>query len=204
MEYHNFTLVQYYGVEPVDYEKTLATCLEWAKELVPLIADVTTLLHEARARGESILFEGAQGSLLDIDHGTYPYVTSSNTTAGAAASVFGVGPFSLDYVLGITMASTTRGVSSTVPTVLGCAVGQHLGERGHEFGATTGRKRRCGWFAIVAVRHANLINSVTGVCLTKLDGLNGLDTMKICIGYQDADGNPLGIPHDAEDRKSVV
>ncbi len=198
MEYHNFTLVQYYGVEPVDYEKTLATCLEWAKELVPLIADVTTLLHEARARGESILFEGAQGSLLDIDHGTYPYVTSSNTTAGAAASGSGVGPLYLDYVLGITKAYTTRVGSGPFPTELGCEVGQHLGERGHEFGATTGRKRRCGWFDIVAVRHANLINSVTGVCLTKLDVLDGLDTIKICIGYQDADGNPLGIPHDAE------
>ena len=198
MEYHNFTLVQYYGVEPVDYEKTLATCLEWAKELVPLIADVTTLLHEARARGESILFEGAQGSLLDIDHGTYPYVTSSNTTAGAAASGSGVGPLYLDYVLGSANAYPTRVGSGPFPTELGCEVGQHLGERGHEFGATTGRKRRCGWFDIVAVRHANLINSVTGVCLTKLDVLDGLDTIKICIGYQGADGNPLGIPHDAE------
>ena len=198
MEYHNFTLVQYYGVEPVDYEQTLATCLEWAKELVPLIADVTTLLHEARERGESILFEGAQGSLLDIDHGTYPYVTSSNTTAGAAAAGSGVGPLYLDYVLGITKAYTTRVGSGPFPTELDCAIGQHLGEKGHEFGATTGRKRRCGWFDIVAVRHANLINSVTGVCLTKLDVLDGLDTIKICIGYQDADGNPLGIPYDAE------
>jgi adenylosuccinate synthase len=203
MEYHNFMLVQYYGGTPVDYEQTLATCQEWAKELVPLIADVTTMLHEARERGESILFEGAQGSLLDIDHGTYPFVTSSNTTAGGAATGSGVGPLFLDYVLGITKAYTTRVGSGPFPTELDCAAGQHLGEKGHEFGATTGRKRRCGWFDIVAVRHANRINSVTGVCLTKLDVLDGLETVKICIGYQDAAGNPMGIPHDAEGWEEV-
>ncbi|MDQ2076362.1 adenylosuccinate synthase [Marinimicrobium sp. ABcell2] len=203
MEYHNFMLVQYYGVKPVDYDETLALCQEWAKELIPLIDDVTTLLHETRERGESILFEGAQGSLLDIDHGTYPFVTSSNTTAGGAATGSGVGPLYLDYVLGITKAYTTRVGSGPFPTELDCAAGQHLGEKGHEFGATTGRKRRCGWFDIVAVRHANRINSVTGVCLTKLDVLDGLETVKICIGYQDSAGNPMGIPHDAEGWEEV-
>lgn len=203
MEYHNFMLTEYYKVEPVSYEDTLALCQAWAEELKPLIADVTAMLHETRERGESILFEGAQGSLLDIDHGTYPFVTSSNTTAGGAATGSGVGPLYLDYVLGITKAYTTRVGSGPFPTELDCKAGDHLGEKGHEFGATTGRKRRCGWFDIVAVRHANRINSVTGVCLTKLDVLDGLETVKICIGYQDAQGNTISIPHDAEGWEEV-
>ncbi len=198
LTYHNFVLTNYFKVPAVDYDKTLADCTAWAVQLIPMIADVTDLLHTARENGESILFEGAQGSLLDIDHGTYPFVTSSNTTAGGTATGSGFGPLYLDYVLGITKAYTTRVGSGPFPTELTCEVGAYLGEKGHEFGATTGRKRRCGWFDIVAVRHANRINSVTGVCLTKLDVLDGLKTVKICIGYQDAQGNAVGIPYDAD------
>jgi len=198
MAYHNFMLTEYYGVEAVDYQQVLGSCRDWAEQLRPMMTSVTEALHEARERGESILFEGAQGSLLDIDHGTYPFVTSSNTTAGGAATGSGVGPLYLDYVLGITKAYTTRVGSGPFPTELGCGVGQHLGEKGHEFGATTGRKRRCGWFDAVAMKHVNRINSVTGLCLTKLDVLDGLETVKICVGYRDAQGKPMGIPLDAE------
>ncbi|ARU28945.1 adenylosuccinate synthase [Cellvibrio sp. PSBB006] len=198
LAYHNFVLTEYFKVAAVDYEQTLADCTRWAEELLPMIADVTEMLHTAREKGDNILFEGAQGSLLDIDHGTYPFVTSSNTTAGGTATGSGFGPMYLDYVLGITKAYTTRVGSGPFPTELECEIGAYLGEKGHEFGATTGRKRRCGWFDIIAVRHANRINSVTGVCLTKLDVLDGLETVKICIGYQDAAGNPTGIPFDAE------
>ena len=198
LAYHNFVLTEYFKVAAVDYEQNLADCTRWAEELLPMIADVTEMLHAAREKGDNILFEGAQGSLLDIDHGTYPFVTSSNTTAGGTATGSGFGPMYLDYVLGITKAYTTRVGSGPFPTELECEIGAYLGEKGHEFGATTGRKRRCGWFDIIAVRHANRINSVTGVCLTKLDVLDGLETVKICIGYQDAAGNPTGIPFDAE------
>ncbi|WP_041524165.1 adenylosuccinate synthase [Gilvimarinus agarilyticus] len=198
MEFHNFSLTEYYKVDAVDYDATLAQVKAWAEELKPMIADVTDILHTAREQGRSILFEGAQGSLLDIDHGTYPFVTSSNTTAGGTATGSGFGPLYLDYVLGITKAYTTRVGSGPFPTELDCEVGRHLGEKGHEFGATTGRQRRCGWFDAVAVRHANRINSVTGMCLTKLDVLDGLETVKICIGYQDLEGNPMPIPFDAD------
>ncbi len=199
LAYHNFVLTNYFKVEAVSFDKVLADCKVWAEQLIPMMADVTELLHTAREEGESILFEGAQGSLLDIDHGTYPYVTSSNTTAGGTATGSGFGPLYLDYVLGITKAYTTRVGSGPFPTELGCEIGEYLGKKGHEFGATTGRKRRCGWFDAVAVRHANRINSVTGICLTKLDVLDGLETVKICIGYQDAKGNPIGsMPYDAD------
>ena len=198
MEFHNFALTEYYKVDAVDYEATLEQVKAWAIELKPMIADVTDILHTAREEDRSILFEGAQGSLLDIDHGTYPFVTSSNTTAGGTATGSGFGPLYLDYVLGITKAYTTRVGSGPFPTELDCEVGRHLGEKGHEFGATTGRQRRCGWFDAVAVHHANRINSVTGICLTKLDVLDGLETVKICIGYQDLNGNPMPIPFDAD------
>ncbi|HEY7886144.1 MAG TPA: adenylosuccinate synthase [Cellvibrionaceae bacterium] len=198
MDYHNFALTEYYKVDAVDYDETLAKVHAWSKQLIPMIADVTNILHTARESGESILFEGAQGSLLDIDHGTYPFVTSSNTTAGGTATGSGFGPLYLDYVLGITKAYTTRVGSGPFPTELGCDVGKHLGEKGHEFGATTGRQRRCGWFDAVAVHHANRINSVTGMCLTKLDVLDGLDCVKICIGYHDKNGNTVSVPFDAD------
>ncbi|WIO75032.1 adenylosuccinate synthase [Porticoccaceae bacterium LTM1] len=204
LEYHNFALTNYYKVDPVNYEETLALALAWGEELKPLLADVTDLLHTARESGENILFEGAQGSLLDIDHGTYPFVTSSNTTAGGTATGSGFGPLYLDYVLGITKAYTTRVGSGPFPTELGCEVGNHLGTKGHEFGTTTGRQRRCGWFDAVAVKHAIRINSISGICLTKLDVLDGLETVKICVGYKDADGNQLTMPNDADDWAQVV
>jgi adenylosuccinate synthase len=204
MEYHNFALENYYKVDPLDYEQVLADALTWGEELKPLVEDITNTLHTAREQGESILFEGAQGSLLDIDHGTYPFVTSSNTTAGGVATGSGMGPMYLDYVLGITKAYTTRVGSGPFPTELDCDVGQHLGVKGNEFGATTGRKRRTGWFDAVAVKHAIRINSITGLCLTKLDVLDGLETVKVCVGYQDKEGKPISVPFDCEGWESVV
>ena len=203
LDYHNFALTEYYKVEPVDYDETLALAKTWAEALLPMMADVTDILHTAREAGENILFEGAQGSLLDIDHGTYPFVTSSNTTAGGTATGSGFGPMYLDYVLGITKAYTTRVGSGPFPTELHCEIGQYLGEKGHEFGTTTGRERRCGWFDAVALRRAVHINSITGICLTKLDVLDGLEEVKICIGYEDSQGNPVNNPNHADDFEGI-
>ncbi len=197
MEYHNFALENYYKAEPVDYQKTLDEALFYLEEIRPMITDVTEVLHQYRENGDSILFEGAQGALLDIDHGTYPYVTSSNTTAGGAATGSGVGPKFFDYILGITKAYTTRVGSGPFPTELFDDIGQYLGEKGHEFGATTGRERRCGWLDIVSLNRSNQINSVTGMCITKLDVLDGLETLKICTAYtfdDDKDGKQLTTP----------
>ncbi len=204
LEYHNFALTEYYGVEAQDYETILNEALRLGEELKPMIADVSDILHCARERGEHILFEGAQGSLLDIDHGTYPFVTSSNTTAGGTATGSGFGPLYLDYVLGITKAYTTRVGSGPFPTELDCEIGEHLGVKGHEFGATTGRKRRTGWFDAVAVKHAVRINSMTGMCLTKLDVLDELTEVKICTGYKNSRGEDVGIPCDAEGWEDIV
>ncbi len=204
MDLHNFQLANYYKVDAVDYQSVLDEALDMAEQLKPMIADVTAILHEYREAGKNILFEGAQGSLLDIDHGTYPFVTSSNTTAGGTATGSGFGPLYLDYVLGITKAYTTRVGSGPFPTELFDDVGQRLAERGHEFGATTGRPRRCGWFDAVALRQAVRINSVSGLCLTKLDVLDGLETIKICVGYQCAKGNILPTPVDADDYEKLV
>jgi len=204
LEYHNFALTEYYKVEPVDFDETLALAKTWAEALLPMMADVTEILHTAREAGENILFEGAQGSLLDIDHGTYPFVTSSNTTAGGTATGSGFGPMYLDYVLGITKAYTTRVGSGPFPTELHCEIGSYLGEKGHEFGTTTGRERRCGWFDAVALRRAVRINSITGICLTKLDVLDGLEEVKICIGYQDSQGNPVKNPNHADEFVGIV
>lgn len=198
LDFHNFQLTGYYGVAAVDYQTTLDETLAMAEQLKPMIADVTTLLHGYRLQGANILFEGAQGSLLDIDHGTYPFVTSSNTTAGGTATGSGFGPLYLDYVLGITKAYTTRVGSGPFPTELFDSTGEHLATRGHEFGATTGRPRRCGWFDAVALRNAVQINSVSGLCLTKLDVLDGLEQIQICIGYQDAEGKPRPYPVDSD------
>lgn len=203
LEYHNFSLTEYYGCQALDFDKTLSDTMALAEQVKPLIVDVTDYLHTARERGESILFEGAQGSLLDIDHGTYPYVTSSNTTAGGTATGSGFGPLYLDYVLGITKAYTTRVGSGPFPTELSCEVGEYLGVKGHEFGATTGRKRRTGWFDAVAVKHSVRINSTTGICLTKLDVLDGLKEVLICTSYRSAAGQPTGIPCDAEGWEEV-
>ncbi len=204
MEYHNFSLEHYYKVQPLDYAMVLADTLALADQLIPLIEDVTTTLHECRVDGKNIMFEGAQGSLLDIDHGTYPFVTSSNTTAGGTATGSGFGPLYLDYVLGITKAYTTRVGSGPFPTELFDDVGAHLAEKGHEFGATTGRPRRCGWFDAVALRSAVNINSITGICLTKLDVLDGLETIRLCVGYHDDAGNPVSNPLGADDYSGLV
>ena len=204
LEYHNFSLTQYYKAEAVDFDQTLALATQWAEALLPMKADVTKILHDAREAGENILFEGAQGSLLDIDHGTYPFVTSSNTTAGGTATGTGFGPLYLDYVLGITKAYTTRVGSGPFPTELKCKIGQYLGEKGHEFGTTTGRERRCGWFDAVALCQAVRINSISGICLTKLDVLDGLDEIKICVGYQKADGTDAGMPMHADDFETIT
>ncbi|MFO7552982.1 MAG: adenylosuccinate synthase [Haliea sp.] len=204
MDYHNFQLEHYYKVEPLDYDTVLRETLAMATELLPMVADVTAILHECRKTDANIMFEGAQGSLLDIDHGTYPFVTSSNTTAGGTATGSGFGPLFLDYVLGITKAYTTRVGSGPFPTELFDATGAHLASRGHEFGATTGRPRRCGWFDAVALRNAVNINSVSGLCLTKLDVLDGLETIQICIGYADSSGNPVPNPVDSDDYDGLV
>ncbi|WP_290536312.1 MULTISPECIES: adenylosuccinate synthase [Alcanivorax] len=203
MDYHNFVLRSYYNAEPVDFQKTLDETLAMGEEVRSMVTDVTTVLHGARERNENIMFEGAQGTLLDIDHGTYPYVTSSNTTAGGAATGTGFGPLYLDYVLGITKAYTTRVGSGPFPTELFDENGRYLAEKGHEFGSTTGRARRCGWFDAVALKRSIQINSITGLCLTKLDVLDGLEEVNICIGYQDAEGNSLTCAWDADSYEEV-
>ena len=193
MDYHNFSLVNYFKVEAVDYQKVLDEALEMAEIIRPMVCDVTGMLHEHRKAGNNVMFEGAQGSLLDIDHGTYPYVTSSSPTAGGACTGTGVGPAYLDYILGITKAYTTRVGSGPFPTELLDETGELLATKGHELGATTGRPRRCGWFDAVSVRRAMQLNSVTGICLTKIDVLDGMDTLKICVAYE-LDGEQLLVP----------
>ncbi|WP_196139633.1 adenylosuccinate synthase [Aliikangiella sp. G2MR2-5] len=184
LEYHNFVLTNYYKQDEIGLEATYQSCLEYAELLRDLVEDIPETLHKARENDESLLFEGAQGTLLDIDHGTFPFVTSSNTTAGGTATGSGFGPLYLDYVLGITKAYTTRVGGGPFPTELFDDIGKHLGEKGHEFGATTGRQRRCGWLDAVALKRAIQVNSVTGICLTKLDVLDGLETVKICTSYK--------------------
>jgi len=184
LDYHNFALTQYFKSDAVDYDQVLDESLGLAERLQPMVEDIPELLDRYMEQGKSIMFEGAQGMLLDIDHGTYPYVTSSNTVAGAAACGSGVGPCRLDYVLGITKAYTTRVGAGPFPTELFDATGDQLGERGHEFGATTGRKRRCGWFDAVALRRSRQINGLSGLCITKLDVLDGFDTVKLCTAYE--------------------
>jgi len=199
LEYHNFVLKAYYKTDEVDFQAVYDEALMHAEQMKDLMCDVPSVLQDYRNKGENILFEGAQGTLLDIDHGTYPYVTSSNTTAGGTATGSGFGPLYLDYVLGITKAYTTRVGSGPFPTELHCDVGAHLAEKGHEFGATTGRARRCGWFDAVALRRAAYINSLSGICLTKLDVLDGLDEVKICNAYKDNAGNILSsLPDEIE------
>ncbi|MGB5562013.1 MAG: adenylosuccinate synthase [Sedimenticolaceae bacterium] len=199
MDYHNFSLEHLFKFETVDYQQVLDQTLAQAEQIRPLIEDVPGSLHTLRRQGRSVMFEGAQGALLDIDHGTYPYVTSSNTIAGGAACGSGVGPCDIDYVLGIVKAYTTRVGAGPFPTELFDADGDYLGEKGHEFGATTGRKRRCGWLDAVALRRSLQINSVTGMCITKLDVLDGLDTVKICVAYR-LDGQEVDIPPVGADR----
>jgi adenylosuccinate synthase len=184
IELHNFMLVNYYQTAAVDYQKICDETLRLAEQLKPMLADVGETVYAAQRQGQNILFEGAQGALLDVDHGTYPYVTSSSTTAGGAATGTGVGPLSLDYVLGITKAYATRVGNGPFPTELFDENGEHLATKGHEFGATTGRKRRTGWFDAVAMRKSAQLNSLSGICLTKLDVLDGLKTLGICNSYR--------------------
>ena len=188
MDYHNFLLKNYYNAPEQDFNETVDKLRQVADELLPMVADVGALLHDLRDGGKNILFEGAQGSLLDIDLGTYPFVTSSNTTAGGAAFGSGFGPRYLDYILGTTKAYATRVGSGPFATELFDGIGERLAKRGNEVGATTGRVRRCGWFDAVAIRHAVQVNSLSGLCLSKLDVLDGLDTIRICVGYEDTSG----------------
>ena len=204
MDYHNFVLTSFYGEKSISYDETLTKSVYWADNLKAIVSDVTSTLHLARESKKNIMFEGAQGSLLDIDHGTYPFVTSSNTTAGSAATGSGFGPLYLDYVLGITKAYTTRVGSGPFPTELFCDLGVHLSKKGHETGATTGRGRRCGWLDIAALQQAVHINSISGICLTKLDVLDGIKIIKICTGYLDMDGKKAALPRHADDYENLV
>jgi adenylosuccinate synthase len=184
LDLHNFMLRHYYGAETVDFQQVLDETLAQGERVKPLVDDVSLLLRNLHRAGKNILFEGAQGALLDVDLGTYPYVTSSNTTAGNAATGTGIGPRAFSYVLGIVKAYTTRVGSGPFPTELFDEYGEHLSRVGHEFGAVTGRRRRTGWFDAVALRRAILHNSVTGLCVTKLDVLDGLDVIRLCTGYR--------------------
>ncbi len=184
LDYHNFVLEKYLGAEPVDYQRMLDEALDFGEYVEPMKSDVAGLLHDLRKQGKRVLFEGAQGALLDIDHGTYPYVTSSNTTIGGALAGSGVGADYIDYVLGIAKAYATRVGGGPFPTELDDAVGQGIRDRGQEYGASTGRPRRCGWMDIVALKRAVAINGISGLCITKLDILDGMDKLKICIAYE--------------------
>ncbi len=198
LDYHNFVLKNYFNAPTVDFQKTLDDALALADRIKPLVMDVPRALYEANKADQNLLFEGAQGALLDIDHGTYPYVTSSNCVAGAASAGAGVGPQTLHYVLGITKAYTTRVGSGPFPTELYDAItkqdpaGKHMAEKGHEFGSTTGRARRCGWFDAAALKRSIQINGVSGLCVTKLDVLDGVQTLRLCVGYK-VDGEFLDI-----------
>ena len=191
MEYHNFQLVHFYGVEAVDYQKVLDEVMSVRELLLSMVVDVSDMLAKARKNGDNILFEGAQGTLLDIDHGSYPFVTSSNTTAGGVATGSGIGPRDVDYILGIMKAYSTRVGAGPMPTELHDDIGNFLCEKGNEVGATTGRRRRTGWLDAVALRRAVQVNSLSGFCLTKLDVLDGLKEVKVCVGYKQADGKVI-------------
>src|SRR5581483_8150861 len=184
LDFYNFVLRQYFHVDTIDFQQTLESSLALADRIRPMVADVPRKLFEAQRAGLNLLFEGAQGTLLDVDHGTYPYVTSSNCVAGAAAAGSGVGPSALHYVLGITKAYTTRVGSGPFPTELDDDIGRQIATRGNEFGATTGRPRRCGWFDAAALKRSIQINGVSGLCVTKLDVLDGMETLQICVGYR--------------------
>ena len=184
LDFHNFVLQRYFGREAVDFQSTLEHLLAMGERIQPMVADVVALIDDYHTAGGNILFEGAQGALLDIDHGTYPFVTSSNTIAGGACTGAGIGPRAVDYVLGIVKAYTTRVGAGPFPTELFDEMGEHLARVGHEFGSVTGRPRRCGWFDAVALKRSIRLNSVSGLCVTKLDVLDGLDTIRIAVGYR--------------------
>ena len=194
LDYHNFLLKNYFKADVVDFNKTLDEAMSAVEIVAPITADITQMLEATVESGESILFEGAQGAFLDVDHGTYPFVTSSNTVAAAASTGTGLGPRYLDYVLGIVKAYTTRVGAGPFPTELFDDQGAHLATVGAEFGATTGRPRRCGWFDAVALRRSIVNSSISGLCVTKLDVLDGLETIRICVGYE-IDGKIIdGLP----------
>jgi len=184
LDFHNFVLQRYFAQPPVDFQRTLDEQLEYADRLRPLLIDVTEALARLRASDANVMFEGAQGAMLDVDVGTYPFVTSSNTTAGGAATGTGVGPCLFDGVLGIVKAYTTRVGAGPFPTELFDEYGEHLSRVGHEFGSVTGRRRRCGWFDAIALRRSVMHSSVSSLCMTKLDVLDGLDMIRVCVGYR--------------------
>ena len=186
LDYHNFVLTEYYGGMALEYQQMYDETMRLAQQVGPMLADVSEILHGYHLLGKNLLFEGAQGALLDVDHGTYPYVTSSNTTAGGVSTGCGVGPLNLDYVLGITKAYSTRVGNGPFPSELFDDAGKHLANKGFEFGATTGRPRRCGWFDAVSMRKSAYLNSLSGLCITKLDVLDGLEQVGICSAYSDA------------------
>lgn len=194
LEFHNFLLQHYYKADSVDLNETLDAVMSASEFVEPLTADVTQILQDVADSGDGILFEGAQGTFLDVDHGTYPFVTSSNTVAAAASTGTGIGPCNIDFVLGIVKAYTTRVGAGPFPTELFDDMGEHLAKVGAEFGATTGRPRRCGWFDAVALHRSIINSSVTGLCVTKLDVLDELEVIRICVGYE-LDGKAIpGLP----------
>lgn len=203
LDYHNFVLANYYRADKLDFQRILDEQMAFAAQIAPMVGDVTGEIHALQQAGVNLMFEGAQGSLLDIDHGTYPFVTSSNTTAGYAATGSGASPRCIDYVLGITKAYTTRVGGGPFPTELFDELGQHIATRGHEFGATTGRPRRCGWFDAVALRRSRIVNGISGLCVTKLDVLDGIDEIRVCIGYRSPDGASSAAPMGAEAMAAV-
>ncbi|HHI9464300.1 TPA: adenylosuccinate synthase [Legionella anisa] len=194
LDYYNFILTQYFKQPAVELQPILDSAFQWAKELRPMVCDVSACLHEHREQGDNILFEGAQGVYLDIDHGTYPFVTSSNTCVGSVVNGAGFGPKYIDYILGITKAYTTRVGGGPFPTELFDEVGKQIAERGQEFGAVTGRPRRCGWFDAVLLKHSIELNSITALCITKLDVLDKLDVLRIAVAYKDERGNLVSRP----------
>lgn len=198
-QWHNFQLVEYYKQEPIAVEEIYAMLMELSEQIKPMIADVSILLADLQRQGRSIIFEGAQGTLLDVDLGTYPYVTSSNTTAGAASTGTGFGPLYFDEVLGVTKAYVTRVGSGPFPTEQDNEMGALMAKRGHEFGSVTGRPRRCGWFDVVTMRRAIQSNSLSGIILTKLDVLDEFETIRICHGYRLAGQQINQLPFDPEE-----
>ncbi|RCL45117.1 MAG: adenylosuccinate synthase [Candidatus Thioglobus sp.] len=198
LDLHNFTLKNYYQHEQCDYAQLADQLHTWSEIMLPMMTDVSARLHDLQQQHKKILFEGAQGTLLDIDHGTYPYVTSSNTTAGGVCAGSGVAPGSIDYVLAIVKAYTTRVGGGPFPTELNDSVGEELGRRGHEFGATTGRQRRCGWLDVVALRRAVHINGVSGICFTKLDVMDQLEELRICVAYTQDGQSFESLPFNAD------
>jgi adenylosuccinate synthase len=197
LDYHNFVLTQYFKQPEVALQPILDEAQVWAKQIKSMVCDVSACLHEHREQGDKILFEGAQGVYLDIDHGTYPFVTSSNTCVGSVVNGAGFGPRYLDYILGVSKAYTTRVGSGPFPTELFDEVGKQIADRGQEFGAVTGRPRRCGWFDAVLLKHSIELNSITGLCITKLDVLDGIDTLRIAVAYKDQQGNLMSRPPQA-------